>query len=139
MQATALPRVGHRPTATPRRTALAAVAALNAAAALGGAVSLVVGVIDLGPTISYRLPLHSPVLGGLALFVTVACPGALLAALAWRGDRRADAAAVVAGALLVGWIAVQLAFIRSFSWFQPAYAAVGLGLVAAGRHRAPRG
>jgi hypothetical protein len=70
--------------------------------------------------------------------MAVAVPNAVLAVLARRGDRRTDAAAVATGALLVGWILVELAFLRELSFLHPLYVAVGLLLVLLGR-RAPRG
>lgn len=56
--------------------------------------------------------------------------------LAWRADPRADLAAAVDGVLLVGWIAVELAFLRDLSFLHVAYALVGLSLVVWGRHAA---
>ena len=53
--------------------------------------------------------------------------------LAWRGDERTDRAAVVAGGCLIGWIVVQLLFIRELSFFHPTYLAVGALFVWSGR------
>jgi hypothetical protein len=72
-------------------------------------------------------------LGGLALTVIVAAPTTRLAWLAWRGDSRTDAAAVEAGVLVIGWIVVELAIIREFSFFHPTYIAVGGILIWFGR------
>jgi hypothetical protein len=135
-------RLRHRPadrdTATGRRPALVVLATLNAVAAAGGAWGLASGVIVIGSRLEARLPWQSPTLGGVALLMAVAVPNAVLAVLAWRGDRRTDAAAVATGALLVGWILVELAFLRELSFLHPLYVAVGLLLVLLGR-RAPRG
>lgn len=111
---------------------LAAFLAFHAAAAVGGAVSLAIGAIDLGSALNARLPFASPVLGGLALLAFVAVPLGLTAGSAWRGEAETADLLVGTGLLLVGWIVVQLAFIRSFSWFHPAYAGIGTGLVLVG-------
>lgn len=116
-----------------RRTGLAGFAGLVAVSAYGGALGLIMGFLDLGARINARLPLDSPVLGGLALALIVAVPSTVLARWAWRGDPRTDLAAVVTGVLVIGWIVVELAFIRELSFFHPAYLAVGAVLVWVGR------
>jgi len=45
----------------------------------------------------------------------------------------AGAVAVVAGGLLVGWIVVQPAFIRTVRFFHPLFIAIGLAFLLAGR------
>jgi hypothetical protein len=116
---------------------IAVVAILNAVAALGGAGGLASGAIGIGTQLEARLPWQSPMLGGVALLLAVAVPNAMLARLAWRGDRRTGPAAVATGALLVVWILVELAFLRELSFFHPLYVAVGLVLVRLGRRAAP--
>jgi hypothetical protein len=115
-----------------RRPGLAAFSGLVALSAWFGVWGLISGVLDLGAEITQRLPFDSPVLGGLALGTIVALPATVVAVLAARGDERAPDACLVAGVLVVGWIVVQLAFIRELSFFHPTYVAVGLGLVAWG-------
>jgi hypothetical protein len=66
--------------------------------------------------------------------VIVAVPATWLAWLAWRGDPRIEAAELLTGGLLMGWIIVELAFIREFSFFHPLYLAIGVILVWLGRH-----
>ena len=56
-------------------------------------------------------------------------PSTVLARWAWRGDPRTDLAAAVTGVLVIGWIVVELAFIRELSFFHPTYVAVGAALV----------
>lgn len=114
------------------RIASAAGAGLIALNAYAGGIGLTGGGIDMGPTITDRFPWDSPVLAGSSLVVVVALPMTVTAYLALRGDRRWSGAAVVAGALLVGWIVVQVAVIRTFSWMQPVSAAAGLAVLAAG-------
>jgi uncharacterized membrane protein len=116
-----------------RRRGVAVLALTNVVAALGGAVGLATGTLALGDDLNERLPFASPVLGGIALAMIVAVPFAVSALAAWRGDPRADLATAVAGVVLIGWIVVQLAFLRSVSFFHPLYAAVGGLFVWLGR------
>jgi len=115
--------------------ALSAYAAIIAFSAYAGAVGLAGGAADPGGTIDARLPFHSPVFGAVALTVVVGLPNTLLAVYAWRGDARTSATAFAAGLLLVGWIAVEIAFIRELSWLQPVYVAVGTSLIVIGRRK----
>ncbi len=116
-----------------RATGTAVFAAVVAVSAWAGALGLVTGTLDLGAKLEQRLPFHSPVLGGGALAVIVGLPTTVVAILARRHDARAGASAVVAGALLVGWIVVEVAFIREFSFLQPCYAVIGVVFIAIGR------
>lgn len=122
----------------PRRL-LGGAAAVVSISALGGAVGLAAGGLDLGATVTDRLPWGSPVLGGIALALWVGIPFAVLAVVAWRGSVATDQVAVVAGLLVIVWIVVETAVIRTFSLFQPAYVAVGIGFVGAGRPGRERG
>jgi hypothetical protein len=115
------------------RWGLAVLALVNSVAAVGGAVGLATGTVGLDDNLNARLPFASPVFGAIALALLVAVPFALVAVLAWRGDERADLAATAAGLVLVGWIAVQLAFLRSLSFFHPFYVAMGCVFVWLGR------
>jgi hypothetical protein len=125
-----------RATTQRRHPAIAVIALLNAVAAVGGAWGLASGVIGIGARLEERLPWQSPALGGVALLLAVAVPNAVLAVLAWRGDRRTAAAAVGTGALLIVWILVELAFLRELSFFHPLYVVIGLVLVRLGRRTA---
>lgn len=115
------------------RTALAVYAVLIGVSAYAGAMGLIVGFLTLPRDLEQRLPFASPVLGGVALAVIVAVPATVVAVLAWRGDPRTDGAAVIEGLLLIGWIVVELAFIRELSYFHIIYAVVGVGLIGWGR------
>lgn len=114
------------------RFGLAALAALIAVSAYGGAAGLITGFLNLGLAATVRLPFHSPVLGGMALTIIVAVPCSALAWLAARADRRAAGAAMTCGVLLIGWILVELAFIRELSFFHPAYMVLGILLIILG-------
>jgi len=128
------PTIG-RSTGPPRK-GLCAYASCVALSAYGGAIGLATGNLDLGHQLNQRLPFHSPVLGGIALALVVGLPATVVAGLAKRGDRRSDVACVVAGALLIAWILVELAFIRELSFLQFFYAGAGVVFVAIGRHSA---
>jgi hypothetical protein len=107
------------------------VAGVIVLAGYAGTVGLVGGGLTFGPAIDARLPFQSLVLAGLALLAFVALP-MTIAALAAQQDRRFGGDLVFAsGLMLVLWIAVQLAFIKTYSWFHPTYltaAIVVLGL-----------
>ncbi|GAA1258732.1 hypothetical protein GCM10009657_37380 [Oryzihumus leptocrescens] len=111
-----------------------------AVGAAAGTVGLWAGSIDFGEEITARLPWGSTLLAGTALLVVVALPMTLAAVAAWRGSPRAPELLLLAGLLLVGWIVVEVAFIRSFSWLQPVCAVWGALVAVLGRRdrgRAP--
>jgi hypothetical protein len=108
------------------RTVVGAVAAFNALSAGFGGYGLATGWLELDTTAASRLPWDSTVVGGLALAAVVAVPNAAVAVAALRRDPRYGRASIASGALLVGWIAVELAFIRELSFFHPLYAGIGL-------------
>ena len=116
---------------TARRPLLAGFAAINALVGWAGAIALITGGADFGESINDRLPFDSPVLAGFALGIIVGIPLTALAWSAWTGGPRTDDLALVTGLVLIGWIVVQVAVIRAFSFFQPAYLAVGVAFVAA--------
>ncbi len=116
-----------------RRTGTAVFAALIALSAWGGALGLLTGFLSLTPEIDARLPFGSPAFGGLALAFVVALPTTVLAWFAWHGDPRTDLAALVSGTLVIGWIVVELAFIRELSFFHPTYVLIGAALIWIGR------
>ena len=115
-----------------RRPALAAYTALLAVAAYGGAGGLSTGFLALPADLERRLPFGSPALGALALALVVGVPATVVTALAWRGDQHTDLATAADGFLLVGWIAVELAFLRDLSVLHVVYALVGLSLIVWG-------
>jgi hypothetical protein len=119
---------------TRRRDALAAFSALIALSAYAGGIGLVTGFLSLAVGIERRLPFGSPAFAGIALALIVALPATGLAWLAHQDDRRTDAAAFVMGVVLVGWILVELAFLREVSFFHPTYLIIGLVLMGIGRH-----
>jgi hypothetical protein len=107
-------------------------AGLVALSASVGAIGLASGSLAMGATVNERLPLQSPVLGGIALVVVVGLPATVLALRAWQRRSGADRVAVAVGVLLIGWIAVEFAFIREFSFLQVLFVGVGISFVAIG-------
>jgi len=125
-------------TATRPRRGLCVGAVVVAASAVAGAIGLASGKLDLGERLNERLPWHSPVLGGIALTVAVAAPYAVVAWCAGHGDERTDLAALISGLTLVGWILVELGFIREVSFLHPVCAGTGLAFAVAGRKARPQ-
>ena len=63
---------------------------------------------------------------GVILFLVVGMGNLLAALLEARRVARSELVVSIAGAVLTGWIAVQLVMIRTFSWLQVVYFAVGV-------------
>jgi hypothetical protein len=119
------------------RIAVGVVAAANAVGALGGSVGLAGSWLTLGD-LDDRLPLDSHLLAGTALALLVCLPQTVLAVAARRRSSLAAALSVCCGAVLVGWILLEVVFLRVFAGLQVAYVVigvvqVGLGLLL-GRH-----
>lgn len=119
-------RGGSRKVDRPRYLLVGAVAVFNVLGAGFGAVGLASGWLALDPPAMARLPWGSGVLAGIALAVVVAVPNAVVVVVAGRRQARCGPASIAAGVLLMGWIAVELAFIRELSFFHPTYLAIGL-------------
>lgn len=117
--------------APPDRPA-AVLAGVMAFWAYAGGVGLTTGELDPGPEVTARLPAGSTILAGVALLLVVAVPMTVACVLAWHGDPWAAATVIAAGLALVGWIAVEVLVIRSFSWLQPACLVYGLLLARLG-------
>ena len=116
----------------PNRTALAAYAGAIALSACLGSIGMISGLLPVSAPLAERLPFHSPVFGGIALALIVGLPTSFVAVLSWRRHPRTPDAAALAGLMLVGWIAAELAIAREFSVLQVVYAAAGAGLIALG-------
>jgi hypothetical protein len=113
------------------RVTAAVVTGAIALSGYAGVVGLLGGGISFGDTIDARLPFGSLFLAGLALLAIVAVPMTVASVAAGRGMRYGADIVFGAGLLLVAWIAVELAFIKAYSWFHPTYlvaAIVVLGL-----------
>ena len=120
------------------RTWLIMISGWTAVLATGGAVGLATGTM-LDPVSTARLPWHSAGTAATALLVVVAAPMAIVAVLAQRRHPAYRTAAVVAGCLLIAWIAVEIAFIRELSWLQAVFAVVGIVVLLLGLDRHSHG
>lgn len=78
------------------------------------------------------LPGDSWVFAALALLLFVAAPMSVAFLTAVSGHRAAAMAAMVSGALLMGWIAVQVLLIGMIFWLQPAMFLAGAVVLALG-------
>lgn len=119
--------------AYPHRRVLVVAEAVVSVAGAAGAVQLMTGtftppVSDLEP-----LGLTSWVLPGLWLFATVAVPSATAAWLAWRRSPLTPVAVLVAAALLLVEVTVQIPFIGP-SVLQAVFAVVAIALAGLGMH-----
>ncbi|KAA9160222.1 hypothetical protein FPZ12_017895 [Amycolatopsis acidicola] len=123
------------PRDTARRPVLAACAGLVAVLAYAGAAALITGVLGLGAEVTARLPWGSTVFAGVALALVVGVPMTVVACFGSRGNAYTSVAAVVAGSMLIGWIAVEIGFVRTYSWLQPVFAFAGLLIAHAGLRR----
>ena len=103
-----------------------------ALSAYAGVVGLVGGGISFGEVINARLPFHSLFLGGVALLVFVAAPMTAAAVACLRNLPHDSEFVIGAGLLLVAWIAIQLAFIKSCSWFHPTYLGPAIFVIICG-------
>jgi hypothetical protein len=109
-----------------RRRALAAIEAVVGLNAIGGMAYALGGAKDVPPEWLDGTPFDSYVLPGVYLGVVVG--GSCLAAAftAARDDHCARAAALASSAVMVSWIAAQVAIIGYRSPLQPIIAATGL-------------
>ena len=114
------------------RIGTAILTGIIALSAYAGVVGLVGGAISFGETINARLPYQSLFLAGMALLLVVAAPMTAAAVACIRDLRYATELVIGAGLLLVAWIAVQLAFIKSYSWFHPTYLALAILVLICG-------
>ena len=113
------------------RVAAAVITGAIALSGYTGVVGLVGGGISFGDTIDARLPFPGSLfLAGLALLAIVAVPMTVASVAAGRGTRYGADIVFGAGLLLVAWIAVELAFIRAYSWFHPTH--LGAAIVVLG-------
>jgi hypothetical protein len=115
---------------TPWHTACAVLCGTVAVSAYAGVVGLIGGGLTFGPPIDERLPFGSLLVAGLALLGFVAVPMSVAATAAARPGPFTAVAVLVAGELLIAWIAVELTFIQTYSWLQPLYL-IGAGAVVA--------
>jgi len=117
----------HHRTASPSRWALGAIEAVIAFSAAGGAAYGLSGAPGVKTSWLDGSPFSSYVVPSIVLLVAVGGSAVLALGALLTGSRRAPALSVMAGAILVGWIAVEVIWIP-FSPLQPACLAAGLGM-----------
>ncbi|QKV80515.1 hypothetical protein [Amycolatopsis sp. Hca4] len=119
---------------------LATFESLLAASAVYGGVSLIARAPGFAMPVEWLAPLGltSWVLPGFALVLVVGGSLAAASVFAWRSDFRAPAAALAAGAVLTGWLAIQFGVIgvrAPVQWVTVGLLAVLIGLALLARHR----
>jgi hypothetical protein len=124
------PSVRHRGRRVWLEVGLAGLEASVGFFAVYGAVMLITDAWGLPVDDLEPLPVGGWVLPGVALLALVAVPMLTAAVLVCRRQSSAAFVSVVAGLLLVGWVAVQVAVIGLQMFMQPLM--FGLGLVVAG-------
>jgi hypothetical protein len=111
---------------------IAALTGIIPLSAYAGVVGLVGGAISFGETINARLPYQSLFLAAMALLLVVAAPMTAAAVACLPELHYASVLVIGAGLLLVAWIAVELAFIKSHSWFHPTYLGLAMLVLISG-------
>jgi menaquinone-dependent protoporphyrinogen oxidase len=124
------------------RVLLATLCLLAGITAIWGGLELV-----LSPDGSFmRLPLsllehtafHDFRIPGLILAIVVGGINTLAGVMVLRRHARANAEALVAGAVLTGWIAVEVLLLRQTHWLHIVYVALGLAIMAVAADRSRR-
>jgi hypothetical protein len=121
---------GHRGSPAVLRHALGGLLALTALNAIGGGGYGVAGAPGFPREWLEGTSFGSYFVPGVILFLVVGGSSLVAAVAVFARRRRARAAALAAGAILLGWLAVQVAVIGYRSWLQPAMAIVALAIGA---------
>ncbi|MEV5646700.1 hypothetical protein AB0L57_00485 [Nocardia sp. NPDC052254] len=116
------------------RTSLVVAAAAVAAAAFAGAAVLATRQLREYAAVPGPLAWPGVISGAVILVLAVGFPMAVTAAITLAGDRRASAAAVVSGTLLICWVLALMALAQTLTWLQPVLLTVGIVIVALGLH-----
>lgn len=111
---------------------LAALTGLVATFGYAGALGLITGAVDLGNAVNARLPLHSPMLAGVAAALIVAVPMTVVTRLAVKQDVRTAGAALVSGVLLIGWVVLVVGVVGEFRWLEAVLVVAGLVVALVG-------
>ncbi len=116
----------------PRRSVLRLLAGLMATWAFAGSFGLITGAVPLTPATLDRIPLHSPILSGVALALVVGLPMTVVALTVDDNDAHNAQTTLVAASALIGWILVQLVVLREFNWLQPVCLVLAFAVAALG-------
>ncbi|MGB3051776.1 MAG: hypothetical protein WBB42_12305 [Polyangiales bacterium] len=109
----------------PRR-ALGALLTFVALNAFGGGLYGVLGAKDIPTEWLHGTPFRDYLVPSVVLFVAVGGSCLLSAVSVFRRRPSARPAAFAAGAILLGWMTVQLFLIGYASWLQPTFVAIAL-------------
>lgn len=109
----------------PSRTAVMVLEGLIGASAVYGGIGLAVNGLGMPDEWLERTPFGSWVVPGLALLAVVALPQLVALALEWRRHPLAPRVSLVAGVVLMGWIAAQILVLRRYFFLQPLLFALG--------------
>lgn len=115
-----------RPSPRPGWWLLVALEVLVAVNAVYGGIGLIVNGMGMPDDWLDGTPFASWVLPGVLLLLLVAAPMASAAIVEVAAGRRAYAASMTAGAVLVGWIGAQVVILRRFFFLQPVLLVVGV-------------
>jgi len=114
------------------RIALLVIDAFVGLTALGGGITKATGIARLPPALLEGTPFRSYLIPGLVLALVVG-GSATVATIATLFDNDAGATtSIVAGVIMVGWIAGELRLLRQQSWLEAVYFAVGLVMAGLG-------
>jgi hypothetical protein len=111
---------------------VAALGAVTAASAIGGSIYGLGGARSVPREWLEGSPFETYTVPSLILGFAVAVTSADAAVTAWRGHQAAARSSVLAGAVLSGWIATQVAIIGPRSFLQPLMGGVGIAMIALG-------
>jgi peptidoglycan/LPS O-acetylase OafA/YrhL len=112
-----------------RRIALGLLLAVVALNAFGGGYYGLSGAPDIPTEWLAGSPFADYFIPSLILFAVVGGAHALAAIAVFAGWPSARRLALAAGAIVLGWLAVQIAIIGHVSWLQPATAIAGVVIV----------
>lgn len=112
------------------RIAVVVVNLFAAISAFAGAIGLVVGYMNIPLSVLQTTPFADFTIPALLLGIVVGGSALVAAVIVLFGPQRVDAlAALAAGCIMVGWMAVEFAMIGLGSWVQVVYFAVGLLMI----------
>jgi hypothetical protein len=126
----------------PSRMVLAVLCLFAGLTAIGGGLELVWSpdgsLIHLPSSLLEHTPFHDFLVPGLFLAVFVGGINTLAGVLLLRGHPRADAEAMVSGAVLAAWIVIEVLLLRHVHWLHALYLVLGLTISAIASAREKR-
>ncbi len=111
------------------RIAMLVIDAFVALTAVGGGLAMVTKLDRLPPEWLEGTPFRSYLIPGLLLAVVVGGSATLATAVTALSNNTGAAASAVAGAIMMGWIAVEFRMLPKSSWLEGFYFGAGLLMV----------